>query len=176
MAILTTGAFLAEETLKGLLGLAVDGVKSLILIKKQARQKLVKVYLEILKNRNTLKLSGLLNTKGIDVNDKTFISAVKNLSYIQIEPLFAFNKKSLIFPNRKKEVQRRKTQYAINYIVTQITGLKSLISVRRNNNAPPVRLSYRLNTLDKHLETLEKTLQPIGKKRKDLQPSYIANC
>jgi hypothetical protein len=125
MAILTTGAFLVEETLKGLLGLAVEGIKYLILINKQAKQKLGKVYLEILKNRNTLKISGLLNTKGIDVNDKTFISAVKNLSNVQIEPLFAFNKKSLIFPNRKKEVQRRKTQYAVKKMRNEELGIRN---------------------------------------------------
>ena len=164
MAILTTGAFLVEETLKMLFSLTVDGIKSINSINKKAKQKLGKVYLEILKNRNTLKQSGLLKMTGIDVNDKPFIRAVKNLSIAEIEPLFEFNKRGIKSPGRKNSEQRRKTQYAVNYVVTQITGLKSLISVRRNNNAPPVRLSYRLNTLDKHLETLEKILRPIGKR------------
>jgi len=161
MAI-TEAAFIAE-TLKGLLGLAVEGIKYLILINKQAKQKLCKVYLEIRKNRDVLKQSGCLKMTGIAVDDKTFISVVKRLSNTQIKPLFAFNKKSLISFNKKKEVQRRKTQYAVNYIVIQIDALKTLISIKRNSSAPAVRLSYRLRTLDKHLATLEKVLRCVAK-------------
>jgi len=157
---LLTGAALIIEVVKVIIGL-IDGGKSIIIKNKQVIEKLVRVYREILKNKNTLKQSGLLNTNRIDIDDKTFISVVKNLSNVEIEPLFAFNRKGIIAPNGKKAIQRRKTQYAINYIVTQIDALKTLLNVKRNHNAPAVRLTVRLRTLYKHMETLEKVLLPV---------------
>jgi len=154
-----TEAAVIVEVLKWLLGVIGD----ITSINKKAKERLVNVYREICKNRDILKHSGLLNTNGIAVNDRTFISVAKNLSNTQIEPLFAFNKKGIILPNGKKAIQRRKTQYAINYVVTQIDALKALTSVKRNHSAPAVRLSVRLGTLDKHLETLEKVLHPVKK-------------
>ena len=159
---LLTGAALIIEVVKVIVWL-VDGGKSIFIKNKQVKEKLVRVYREIIKNKNTLKQSGLLNTNRIDVDDKIFISVVKNLSNVEIEPLFAFNKRGFIAPNGKKAIQRRKTQYAINYVVTQIDALKALTSVKRNHSAPAVRLSVRLGTLDKHLETLEKVLRPVKK-------------
>jgi hypothetical protein len=157
MAILTEALII--EALKWLLGIIGEKIS----LSKKAKEKLVKVHLEILKNRDILKNTGCLKMTHIAVDDKTFISTVKKLSNEEITPLFTFTKRGFIPPARKKEVQRRKTQYAINYVVTQIDSLKTLIDVRRNSAAPAVRLCVRLRTLDKHLATLEKVLRPVKK-------------
>jgi len=154
---LLTGAALINELIKAFL-LLLDGI---ITKNKQVKEKLVKLHFEILDNKTQLKQSGLLNTNRIAVDDKTFINAVKKLSNYEIKPLFKFNKRGIVFSNSKKAVQRRKTQYSINYVVTQIDWLKTLIKIKRNKHAPIVRLSVRLKTLYKHLETLEKILRQV---------------
>jgi len=146
-----------EEALKTI----IEGIKTICGINAQTKEKLKKVYLEIKNNRFILGQSGLLKTPRIAVDDKTFISVVKNLSNKEIHPLYDFNKRGIFFPDGKKAVARRKKQYAINYIVTQIIYLKALIKNIRNSNAPTLRLIVRLRTLDKHLATLEKVLLPL---------------
>jgi len=155
-----------EEALKALIGLAVQGITALVGIRAQTKTQLVKVYQEIKRNRFILDQSGLLETHGIAIDDKSFISVAENLDNKEISPLYRFNKRGVFFPDRKKAVARRKTQYAINYIVEQIGNLKDLTKVKKNRNAKSVRLLTRLRTLDKHLSQLEKALRPFDSKSK----------
>jgi len=151
-----------EEVLK----ILVEGIKTVVVKGAQTKAQLVKVYQEIKHNIFVLEQSGLLETHGIAIDDKTFISLAKNLSIKEISPLYKFNKRGIFFPNSKKAIALRKTQYAINYIVTQIGNLKDLTNIKRNRYAKDIRILYRLRTLYKHLAQLEKTLHPIDKRKK----------
>jgi len=153
------------DVIIGILSLAVNGAKARNGMKKEVQAKLVKVYLEVCKNKTILIQSGLLKTSRITYDDDTFISIAKKLSNKEITPLFKFNEKRIFFPNAKKEVERRKTQYALNYIVKQIDALEAIATVKRNRNSPDIRILPRLKTLEKHLTTLEKVLSPVGKKK-----------
>jgi len=157
------------DVIKTLIELAVKGVININNINKQTKEKLKNVYLEINRNRFILQQCGLLKTSRIAVDDKTFISTVKQLANKEIYPLYNFNKRGIFFPDSKKAVALRKTQYAINYIVTQIDHLKVLTKIKRNDNAGGLRLLVRLRTLDKHLATLEKALLPLGKGKQKIK-------
>ena len=134
-------------------------------MKEKTKERLVKVYLEICRNKTILLNSGLLQTSVITRDDDTFIDTVKKLSNKEITPLYKFNKKRLFLPKGKKAIERRKKQYALNYVVRQINDLKIIAEGSRTKNAPAVRLSIRLKTLEKHLTVLENTLSPVGKKK-----------
>ena len=161
---MTIPPFVLELALKALLNLAVIGAKALHNLNKQARDKLVRVYREVLKNKKALEATGCVTTPRLASDDETFVSLVNVLSITELEPLFKINKRGLFFSDTAKKVKQRKTQYAINYVVTQIEALKDLARLKRNNNAHTLRLGRRLNTLHKHLATLEKTMYHLGKK------------
>ena len=71
MVALTEIALIAEM-LKWLFGL----IKDITSVSKKAKERLVKVHRENLRNRNALKQLGCLKMTGISVDDKTFISVV----------------------------------------------------------------------------------------------------
>jgi len=154
--------FIIEEALRTL----AEGIKNFLKMKAQTKAQLVKVYQEIRHNRFVLEQSGLLETHRIAIDDKTFISVAKKLANKEISPLYKFNKRGIFFPDSKKAIALRKTQYAINYIVEQIGYMKDLPEITRNRYAKDIRLLPRLRTLDKHLAALEKTLRPIDKRKK----------
>jgi len=154
-----------EGIIIAVLNLAVNGAKALIGMNKKTKEKLVKVYLEVCRNKTVLTQSGLLNTANIACDDDTFTAAAKKLSNDETTPLFKFNEKRIFFPNGSKEIERRKTQYALNYTVKQIDDLKIIADGKRNKNAPKVHLTVRLKTLYKHLTQLEKVLLPVRKKK-----------
>ena len=154
-----------EEIIIALLNLAVNGVKALIGINNKTKESLVKLYLEVCRNKTVLAQSGLLKTPVITCDDDTFKDAVKRLSVKETAPMYKYNGKRIFFPNSKKEIERRKTQYALNYTVKQIESLKIIADGKRNKNAPKVRLTVRLKTLYKHLTQLEKVLSPVSKKK-----------
>ena len=161
---MTPPPFVLKVALQVLLDLAVSGAKALNKLNKDAREKLIRVYRETIRNKKALEVSGCLNTPRLNRDEEAFISVVKVLSNTELAPLFKINKRGMFYPDTKKKVKQRKTQYAINYVVTQIDVLKDLIQVKRNKNAPALRLGIRLNTLYKHLSTLEKVLYHLGKK------------
>jgi hypothetical protein len=134
-------------------------------MKKEYRDKIKKVYLEVHQNKNAMEISGYADISPLTSDNKTFISLVKVLKNTEISPLVKSNSKGFFFPNRKKAVAQRQTQYAINYVITQINDLKSIVHLKRADKASALILKRRLNTLYKHLNTLEKVLSPLGKKK-----------
>ena len=152
------------SAISGLLTLAVNGTIALVTMNKEIKEKLIKVYLEVLHNKSVLKNSGCLEISPLAYANKFFVSAVKQLKNKEIIPLYKFNTKSVIVPNSKKEEKRRKTQYAINYVITQIDDLKNIVTVKRGGKVT-VRPALRIKTLAKHLDTLEKVLSPLGKEK-----------
>ena len=152
-------ALIITQALTGLIGLAVDGLRHNSKIQKEAKEKLKRVYREIALNKTLLEKSGCLACKGISVEDKTFISLAKELRNDETAPLYKYNKRRLIFPDTEKEVKRRRVQYALNYVITQIDALKAFAKLKRKDGAPGIRLGVRLRTLHKHFSTLEKILR-----------------
>jgi len=155
--------FLAEVILS-LFKLIIDGTKALINMKKEVREKLVRVYLEVLNNKSVLENSGYQEISPLNYDNKVFISIAKQLKNTEISPLYKFKKKESLFQNRKKEIERRKTQYAVNYIITNINDLKNITKAEKSNKTKNLRIKVRLNTLYKHLDMLDKVLSPVGKK------------
>ena len=153
---------LNQEFIFGLLNIAIEGSKALFTMRGEVKKKLARVYLEIRKNKVILLQSGILDTSPVICDDKTFIDVAKKLSNKETSALYNYNKKGILFPNRKKAIQRRKTQYALNYIVKQIDDLSVIAGAKRNSNAPVTHISVRLKTLVKHLNTLEKVLLPVS--------------
>ena len=161
---MTLPPFVLEMALQVLLDLVVSGAKALNNLNKDAREKLMRIYRETIRNKKALEVSGCLDIPRLNQDEKAFISVVEVLSNTELAPLFKINKRGMFFPDTKKKVKQRKIQYAVNYVVTQIDVLKDLIQVKRNKNAPALRLGIRLKTLYKHLSTLEKVLYHLGKK------------
>jgi hypothetical protein len=151
----------SEIIIKLLINLLIYGAKALINMKTEARQKLHSLYLELRTNKILLENSGLLNTKNIKITDEASVSLIQNLNNTEITPLFKFNSRGIIFPNSNWAVKRRKTQYAINYIVSTIKNLKALSNQKTTSNARAVRLSIHLRTLHKHLAEMERVLLPV---------------
>jgi len=148
-----------SDIIPALVDLAVQGVKALAEAKKAERAKLVRLYREVHANRFLLAKSGLLKAKKPAIGDSAVQSNIRKLSNRELSPLYKVNRRKIMFPDAKRNVERRRQQYAINYIITKIDELKTLAKLERNGDAPAVRLAVRLRTLDKHLATMEKVLK-----------------
>ena len=144
-----------------LIKLAVSGATAKAGMKKEVQAKLTKVFLEVRRNKTILEQSGCLKLPSIRYDDKVFVRTIKQLKNTEITPLYKVNRPRMFFPDRKKEIERRKTQYALNYVVTQIDDLHIIVNGKRTDTSPALRLSVRLRTLHKHLTTLEKVLLHI---------------
>jgi hypothetical protein len=153
------------EIIIAIMSLVTNGAGALAKMKKEEREKLKRVYLEVLQNKKAMELSGYADISPLTSDNKTFISLAKVLKNTEIKPFFKFNSKGLFFSNSRKAAARRRTQYAINYVITQIDDLKNIVSLKRADKAFSLILKRRLNTLYKHLNTLEKVLSPLGKKK-----------
>ena len=62
-----------EEIIIAFCNLVLNGVKALAEMKEKTKERLVKVYLEVRRNKTILLKSGLLQTSVITRDDDTFI-------------------------------------------------------------------------------------------------------
>jgi len=144
-----------------LIALIIKGINALILMTPKARKKLKAVYLEVCANRNVLAKTAGKKCEDALHGSQAFIDLANGLSNVETKPLFKESKtvrRSRLIKGSKKREQINRVQYALNYTVRQIDDLKALAKLK---TAKGLRLTVRLRTLDKHLATLEKVLQPV---------------